>query len=127
MMRNCSELTTNKKGKETNHVESRFREVVVLAGDDFLEGTDGVLEGDEFAFETSENLSDLERLGHETLDFAGTFDLVFAQVISNPSRSCDGLILSSSAVTTLSFFSIPMPCGNRTAWKKLMRRATKTS
>ena len=86
----------NKKRGHTNHVESRFREVVVFASDDFLEGTDGVLEGDELAFETGENLSDLERLGHETLDFAGTFDLVFAQVISNPSRSCDDDSLPST-------------------------------
>ena len=43
--------------------------------EDLLEGADGVLERDELALETSENLSDLERLRHETLDLTSTLDL----------------------------------------------------
>jgi len=47
----------------------------VGTGEDLLEGADGVLEGHELALEASEDLSDLERLGHETLNLASTLDL----------------------------------------------------
>ena len=43
--------------------------------EDLLEGADSVLEGDELALETSEDLGDLERLRHETLDLTSTLDL----------------------------------------------------
>ena len=46
----------------------------MLSGKDLLEGADGVLERDKLALITSEDLSDLERLRHETLDLAGTLD-----------------------------------------------------
>ena len=45
------------------------------AGEDLLEGADGVLEGDELALETSEDLRDREGLRHETLDLTSTLDL----------------------------------------------------
>ena len=39
----------------------------MLSGKDLLEGADGVLQGDELAFVTSEDLGDSEGLRHETL------------------------------------------------------------
>ena len=44
-------------------------------GENLLEGTHGVFQGHEFTFITSEDLGDLERLRHETLDFTSTLDL----------------------------------------------------
>ncbi len=46
------------------------------AGKDFTERADGVLQWNELAFVTSEDLGDLERLRHETLNLASTFDLI---------------------------------------------------
>jgi hypothetical protein len=45
------------------------------AGENLLEGTDSVLEGDELALITGKDLGDSERLRHETLDFTSTLDL----------------------------------------------------
>ena len=59
----------------TRHVESRLRKRVVLTRDDLLEGADRVLEWDELALVTGEDLCDLERLRHETLDLTSTLDL----------------------------------------------------
>ena len=42
---------------------------------DLLEGTNGVLQRHKLALVTSEDLGDLERLRHETLDFTSTLDL----------------------------------------------------
>ena len=58
-----------------DHVEGGLGERVVRAGEDLLEGADGVLERHELALEASEDLRDRERLRHETLDLTGTFDL----------------------------------------------------
>ena len=49
-------------------------------GENLLEGTHGVFQRHEFTFITSENLGDLERLRHETLDFTGTLDLSNKQI-----------------------------------------------
>lgn len=43
-------------------------------GDDLLEGADRVLERDKLALVTSEDLGDLERLRHETLDLTRALD-----------------------------------------------------
>ena len=59
----------------TGHVEGGLRKVVVSTRENLLEGADGVLEGDELALITSEDLGDLERLRHETLDLTSTLDL----------------------------------------------------
>ncbi len=40
-----------------------------------LERADGFFQRDETTFVTGEDLSNLERLRHETLDLAGTFNL----------------------------------------------------
>ena len=45
------------------------------AREDLLEGADSVLQGDKLALETGEDLRDLERLRHETLDLTRTLDL----------------------------------------------------
>lgn len=45
------------------------------ARENFTERAHGVLQWHELAFITSEDLGDLERLRHETLDLTGTFDL----------------------------------------------------
>lgn len=42
--------------------------------EDLLEGADGVLERNETTLDTSEDLGDLERLRHETLDLTSTLD-----------------------------------------------------
>jgi hypothetical protein len=47
----------------------------MLTRENFLEGTDRFLEWNELALETSENLGNLERLRHETLDLTSTLDL----------------------------------------------------
>ena len=43
--------------------------------ENLLERPNGILEGHKSTFETGEDLGDLERLRHETLDLTGTFDL----------------------------------------------------
>ena len=58
------------------HVEGRLGQGVVRAGEDLLEGADGVLEGHELALVASEDLRDLEGLRHETLDLTRALDLV---------------------------------------------------
>ena len=45
------------------------------ASEDLLKGADGILEGDELALITSEDLGNLEGLRHETLDLTSTLDL----------------------------------------------------
>lgn len=57
-----------------NHVESTLRHVITLTSQDRLEGGDGVLEIDELALDTGEDLGDSEGLGQETLDLTGTLD-----------------------------------------------------
>jgi hypothetical protein len=66
-------------GNITLHVKSRFRKGIVLALENLLEGTDGVGKRDKTTLITSENLSDSEGLGQETLDLTSTLDsqLVF--------------------------------------------------
>jgi hypothetical protein len=51
------------------------RERVVVTSKDLLERPDCVLEGDKPAIETGEDLGNLVRLRHETLDFTGTLNL----------------------------------------------------
>lgn len=46
----------------------------MLAGKDLTACADGVLERDKLALDTSEDLSDSERLAHETLKLTGTLD-----------------------------------------------------
>src|SRR5262245_62438359 len=53
-----------------DHVEGLLRQVVVVAGDDALEGLDGVLELHEHARCAGEDLGDVERLAEELLDLA---------------------------------------------------------
>ena len=50
-------------------------------GENLLKGTHGVFQRHEFTFVTSEDLGDLERLRHETLDFTSTLDLTANQSI----------------------------------------------
>jgi len=57
------------------HVECGFRESIVGTRENLLEGADGVLERHELTLITSEDLGDLERLRHETLDLTSTLDL----------------------------------------------------
>jgi len=45
-----------------NHIESGLGERVMGAGKNLLEGPNGIFEGNESAFETGEDLGDLERL-----------------------------------------------------------------
>merc|ERR1739844_291380 len=54
-----------------DHVEGNLGKVIVLAGQDGLEARDGLVNGDKFAGVVGENLSDLERLGEESLDLPG--------------------------------------------------------
>ena len=61
-------------GEVANHVEGVLGEAVTLAGQDGLEGVDGVLEVDELALDTGEDLGDSEGLAQETLDLTGTLD-----------------------------------------------------
>ena len=58
----------------TNHVEGSLGEVISLTRDDSLEGADSVLQVDQLALDTSENLGDSEGLGQETLELTGTLD-----------------------------------------------------
>merc|ERR1719183_287974 len=68
----------------SNHVEGNFWEVVVISIDDFLETLDGVFQGNKLSCGSDENLSDVERLGHELLNLSGTADgqfIVFRKFI----------------------------------------------
>ena len=47
----------------------------MLARKNLLKGADGILERNELALITSEDLCDLERLRHETLDLTCALDL----------------------------------------------------
>jgi hypothetical protein len=68
-------LTLRLGGSEVaNHVEGTLGKVVTLTAQNSLEGSDGLLEVDELALDTSENLGDSERLAQETLDLTGTLD-----------------------------------------------------
>jgi hypothetical protein len=51
----------------SHHVESSLRQCVVVSREDLFERSYCVLERDELALITSEDLRHLERLGHETL------------------------------------------------------------
>src|SRR5947208_10983901 len=55
----------------TLHVEGLFRQIVVLAFDDFPEALDGIGQLDVFALETGELLGNVEGLGEELLNFTG--------------------------------------------------------
>src|SRR5688500_3326527 len=54
-----------------DHVEGRFRQVVVLALDQPLEAANRVLERYEHAWRTGKHFGHEERLAHEALDLAG--------------------------------------------------------
>src|SRR6516164_6891437 len=54
-----------------DHVEGRFRQVVVLAFAEAAESLDGVGEFDELARRARENFRNVEGLRQETLDLAG--------------------------------------------------------
>src|SRR5947208_16936318 len=54
-----------------DHVESGFRQVIVLAFADRAETLDGVSELDERALRPGEDFGDVERLRQEALDLAG--------------------------------------------------------
>merc|ERR1719242_2848502 len=58
-----------------NHVEGHLGKVIVLAGQDSLEARDGLVNGDKLARVVGEHLSDLERLGEESLNLSGSGDL----------------------------------------------------
>ena len=62
------------RGEVTNHVEGTLGEVITLTGKNGLEGGNGVLKVNELTLDTSEDLSDSERLAEETLDLTGTLD-----------------------------------------------------
>mmetsp|Transcript_25005 Transcript_25005/g.45283 ORF Transcript_25005/g.45283 Transcript_25005/m.45283 type:complete len:228 (-) Transcript_25005:846-1529(-) len=51
-----------------NHVESTFREIIIITGDDLAESINCVLKAHELACCSSEHLSNVERLGHKLLD-----------------------------------------------------------
>src|ERR1700743_1194342 len=55
----------------SDHVESRFRQMVVLAFADGAEALDGVGEFDELAGRAGEDFGDVEWLRQEALDLAG--------------------------------------------------------
>ena len=57
-----------------DHVEGLLGDVVVLAGNDLLETLDGVLQLDVDTRGASEGLGNVEGLGEEALDLAGTGD-----------------------------------------------------
>lgn len=68
-------LTLCPGGSEVaNHVEGTLRQVITLTTEDGLEGGDRVLQVDELALDTSEDLGDGEGLRQETLDLTGTLD-----------------------------------------------------
>jgi peptide chain release factor 1 len=58
----------------TDHVESGLGKVIVLALKDLLERADGVLQRNETTLDTSEDLSNSEGLGKESLNLTGTLD-----------------------------------------------------
>ena len=51
-----------------DHVEGRFRQVIVFAFEDAFEAFDGVFERHEHARRTGKDFSDVERLRQEALD-----------------------------------------------------------
>ena len=51
--------------------------------ENLLEGTHSVFQRDEFTLITSEDLGDLERLRHETLNFTSTLNLSINRYISD--------------------------------------------
>src|SRR5665213_1176362 len=53
-----------------DHVKGALGQIVVIAGDDALEGLDGVLELDEDARRAGEDFGDVEGLAEEALDLA---------------------------------------------------------
>src|SRR5690606_38766369 len=57
-----------------DHVERRFRQMIVLALAKVAEPLDGVGEIDELAGRAGEHFGDMERLRQETLDLAGARD-----------------------------------------------------
>lgn len=66
--------------KSAYHVEGRFRKGIVGTRENLLERANGVLEGDKLAFKASEDLGNLERLRHETLNLTRTLHLKFRLV-----------------------------------------------
>lgn len=57
----------------TDHVERVLRDVVMLTVEDLLESVDSLLEGDKSTLNTGEDLSDSERLRHESLIISVSF------------------------------------------------------
>merc|ERR1719498_2063918 len=64
-------------GNITDHIEGLLMDVVVFSLSHSLETFNGLLKGDKFAFHTSENLRNCERLRHETLDLTCTCNSKF--------------------------------------------------
>lgn len=62
----------------TDHVERVLRDVVVLTVEDLLESVDSLLEGNKSTLNTGEDLSDGERLGHESLVLSSALILLLA-------------------------------------------------
>lgn len=56
----------------TTFIKSQIRSVTTLTSKDALEAFDGFLKGHQFTQMASEDLSNLEGLGQETLDLAST-------------------------------------------------------
>src|SRR5579859_4940890 len=72
-----------------DHVEGRFRQLVILAVDDALEALDRVFELHEHARRAGEHFGDMERLRQEALDLAGARDdqlVVFRQFVHAQDR-----------------------------------------
>jgi len=67
-------VSTHSLQRTADGGEHTLRKVIALAVDDGLEAADGVLEVDELALDTSEDLGDREGLAEETLDLTGTLD-----------------------------------------------------
>jgi len=88
-----------------NHVEGALGKVISLTSNDSLEGADGVLQVDQLALDTSENLGDSEGLGQETLELTGTLDskLVSLRQLVHTQNSNDileGLVLLEHLLDT---------------------------
>src|SRR3977135_942446 len=67
-----------------DHVEGRFRQMIVLAFADRAEALDGIGEVDELARRSREDFGNKERLRQETLDLAGAGDrdlVVFRKLV----------------------------------------------
>ena len=58
----------------------------MCARENFLERSNSVLQGNKFTLITGENLCDLERLRHETLDLTRTLDLQSSQFTHHISK-----------------------------------------